>query len=447
MGEYFLGKDFLDMISLFCSSAIGQPFRPENPVNIREVLRISREQGVWEFVFFALDKACWDKECGTPVDGSTPKIPKDIYNEMLKSFFVKSAHQIRRQSILNKLYDTFEKSQIKYCILKGESLSHLYYYPSLRISSDVDIYIDKRDIKDVIDILVGLDYEILSSSPDSHHLVANHPIVGKVEIHLKLLSDFVEKIWFDDKALISEGYQKVKTSEGRLIPTLGVTDHLVYITLHFIKHFLNKGIGIRQLMDILLYMKFYRENIDWDRYKHLLDCLKYKKFVHQLMGIGICYFGINPDYLPECRYDKELMNRILWDMQTGGIFGKNEYGRKELYEIYTRIRLERFRKDSAGVKNTSENDKSTLSIYIRHFLVNRLRMLIPGRESLADEFSYLNIFPFLYPVALMQRIIRFCIRVGRGERRITQYVFRTKDPVLKEVFNRRIEMVKKLEMI
>lgn len=436
MYEYCLEKNFLDMISLFCSGATGQPVKLEQPFDIREVMRFSKEQEVWELVFFALDKACKEKECIRQEDGGELNISKDEYSEMLKRFFVRTASQVRRHNVLNKFFDAIEEKQIRYCVLKGESLSHLYYNPLLRISGDADILIDESDIEDILSILKSLDYEILPFSSDAHHFSANHPVAGKVEVHISLYPDIVENLWFDNKVLLLEDYRKVKTSEGRMIPTLGITDHFIFINLHFIKHFFINRTNIRQLMDILLYMKFYKEDIDWNRYNALLDYLKYKKFFRQLIGIGVFYFGISPDDLPECQYDMDLMNLILRDMQVGGISEKDESaGNNLLIDFYSKAKWETFREEPPDHK------------YIRRFLTNWREMLLPKKEKLSSEFSYLKKFPYLYPVALMHRIVRLGISIGRGERRITQYIFQEKDHVYKEVFERRIEIVKKLEMI
>lgn len=419
-----LKKDFLDMISLFSSSATEQPFEIETSVNMEEVGRFAREQGVWTIAFSAVHKAYQGN------DKNKLNITQATYDEMLKRFFVESTHQIQRQNGLNELYEAFEKQQIGYCILKGESLSHVYHQPSSRISSDTDIYIRREDEKNVTDILKKLDYQILPLQPNCHHWIAEHAVVGRVEIHLRLYNEFVEEIWFNSKALLQESYRKVKTSEGTWIPTLGITDQLIFITLHFIKHSIGLGIGIRQLMDILLYMKHYKEVIDWERYDLLLEDLKYKKFVHQLIGIGICYFGINADDLPPCNYDVKIMNNILLDMQRGGIFGKNEQGRAAIFTYYTKARL----------KRVSERQRAT---YMRRFRLSQLRLLIPARVHLEDKFPYLTAHPYLYSIALLHRIMQLLVKIGNGEKRVTQYVLQEKDPF----FDRRMELINELEMI
>ena len=424
MGEDNLKKDFLEMISLFSSGTTGQPLELETSVNLEEVGRFASEQGVWPIVFSVVHKAYQRRDKGKL------KIAQATYDDMLKRFFVESAHQIQRQNGLNELYEAFEKQQIGYCILKGESLSHVYHQPSLRISSDTDIYIRKKDQKTVIDILKRLDYQILPLQPNCHHWIAEHPVAGSVEIHVRLYNEFVEEVWFNNKALLQENYRNVKTSEGRWIPTLGMTDQLIFITLHFIKHSIGHGIGIRQLMDILLYMKHYKEVIDWERYDLLLDDLNYKKFVHQLIGIGIVYFGIKADDLPPCNYDVKIMNHIVWDMQRGGIFGKQEQGRAAIFTYYTKARLKRF----------SERQRAT---YMRRFRLSQLRLLIPARVHLENKFPYVTAHPYLYPIALLHRIMQLLARIGNGEKRVTQYVLQEKDPF----FDKRMELINELEMI
>ena len=46
-----------------------------------------------------------------------------------------------------------------------------------------------------------------------------------------------------------------------------LTDHLLYLILHALKHFLYSGFGIRQVCDIALFSERYRDEIDWSRVK------------------------------------------------------------------------------------------------------------------------------------------------------------------------------------
>lgn len=428
MSEYDLNKDFLDMLSFFSSGTTGQPFKLEASINNKEVERFAREQGVWQIIFSVMDKVYNGK------DNGKLNMTKSVYNGMLKSFFADSAMQIRRQNALNELYDALEKNQIEYCIIKGESMSHLYHQPSLRISSDTDIYIHEEDEKVVSDIIRKLHYEILPFYPTSHHLVAVHSVAGRVEIHLRFYSEKMENIWFGNKVFIKENYRKVKTSEGILIPTLGITDNLIFITLHFIKHFINFGVGIRQLMDILLYMKYYREVIDWERYNLLLDNLRYKKLICHLIGIGICYFNINSEDLPPCTYDEKVLTRILLDIQAGGIFGKNEQGRSSCHIPFTRARWEILREGS-------------LDDYTKHFYRNQLKLIIPARVILEEEFSYVKAYPYMNTIANLHRIMRLLVMIIKGERIMTKFGLVEKNSDFKEVLDRRMELIKELEMI
>lgn len=74
-------------------------------------------------------------------------------------------------------------------------------------------------------------------------------------------------------------------------------------------------------------------------------------------------------------------------------------------------------------------------------------MILPNKDNLAVKFPYLKTRPFLYPIAVFHRFIMVTKKIVSGERRITQYILQDKDPVLSKTYNRRIKLIKELEMI
>lgn len=114
-------------------------------------------------------------------------------------------------------------------------------------------------------------------------------------------------------------YGSIKTSQGIYITTLGINDGLIFITLHIITHFLIQGVGIRQLMDVLLYMSHYKNTIDWLRYNKLLEYLKYNRFMDNVVGIGVKHLGFAENELPKGEYNDSIMQNILLDMENGGV--------------------------------------------------------------------------------------------------------------------------------
>jgi hypothetical protein len=149
----------------------------------------------------------------------------------------------------------------------------------------------------------------------SNHVNAVHPVAGEFELHVSLYPETYESMWFHSATEKSEELIELVTDQQQRISTLGINDGLQFRTLHFIKHFLFEGAGIKQLMDILLYMSHYKNEIDWNAYNTLLKHLSFDKLMDHCIAIGTQYLGFADEELPAVQFDQTLMQKILDDME------------------------------------------------------------------------------------------------------------------------------------
>lgn len=300
---------FKNMLYLFGANATGCEVRTEGELNIEEIRRLSLEQGIWTLVYPELAKIC---------DASRYQI----------GFFKAVSQGIARKEFNLKMIRKLEDEGIKCCILKGAAISGLYNDPECRISGDTDILINPEDEKRAKEVLKENGYNVQDRLKQSHHTQAVHPIGGLLEVHVALYSESRAKILFNGLDMYSEPWSKMEI-DGYSYNILGINDGLMYLTAHYIKHLVNEGGGVRQMMDLLLYMEKYRDKIDFDRYNRLLKELKYDKLVEAIKTIGAKYFGMDFEIIRE-----ELADRLLSDSEIGGIFGFETNDRKNFYDAY-----------------------------------------------------------------------------------------------------------------
>ncbi len=416
-----LDTDFLLMTKLFLETATGKIKNIAGKGNLNKIEYYSKEHGVGPMVFAAMQKHYLD---GALLDWC---IPKELYNRMLKSFLAESSYQILRQYNIENLLDALEREKIEYCVLKGESLSHLYKEPVLRISTDTDIFIEWKYRERVTCVLKEEGYKVYPLIANAHHFQAYHPATGIVEIHISLFS---EAGWLvvsrgKESWRREEDYIFIPASSGRMIPTLGITDQFIYITLHAIKHFVTRGLGLRQTMDVLLYARHYSEKINWDKFYDVLIRYNFQYFFSHLIGIGERIFDISCGDKRSFGYNPQLLEEILLDMQLGGIFGKGEKNRA-YYHLY--LEKEMY-EDSSNFKAVNKLD------YYR-------KLLIPPRENMLLRFPYLETKPYLYLYAILHRIVIQLKLILTGRINFNQLVFRKSNAV----FLRRGELLRKLKL-
>ncbi|MBO5060350.1 MAG: nucleotidyltransferase family protein [Clostridia bacterium] len=345
--------EFADLLYLFSCAALGKAPEEDREYNLKKIYLLAEKQQIDTIIFPVINKL---KERGRNVDST-------VFDAWARKFYGAVSFSAKRGYYISGLLKRLEGENIKYCILKGESLSDLYAEPDSRISGDIDLWIcSSGDMPRVIELLEQDGFYTERNTLESHQIECRHKIYGLIELHSDICDSVAKQIWFSDKVSFSEDFIRKSDSYGGSFYALSATDGAIFVTFHFIKHFLSHGCGCRQLMDMLLYLKHYENEINWEIFNGLYAELKYLKFIDKCKQIGKLYFGI--DFKDVKAADKSLLDKILTDMEGSGVFGESEEFRKEFAAYYTKKR----KKNSVG---TSKTQFKYLLERISEFMRNR----------------------------------------------------------------------------
>lgn len=166
--------------------------------------------------------------------------------------------------------------------------------------------------------------------------------------------------------------------------TLGPEDHLLYLLLHALKHFLYSGFGIRQICDIGLYAEAYRTEINWDSLRARLENIGAMDFVRAIFRIA------GEQLLPESRAAKYLADwdltgvdpePLLADVMEGGIYGSATMSRLHSSNMTLRA------------ASTQSGHGPSAVLY----------SLFPPLESMQGKYPCLKKIPVLLPAAWLHR--------------------------------------------
>jgi len=293
-------KEFEIMLRLFGDFSFG---RTSDTANIKaeavpRIVKMAHLQGIWTCIYPQLCNAF------------------DISKYKMSILALMSC-SVRQNEFTMRILSEAEKNGIGYCLLKGIFAASLYAHPDYRISSDVDILIDPKDEKLMTEFLKSKGYEVEERARHDHHMKARHSVGGLLEVHISLYSHITDRIYFGKEEMYTQEYVRINT-DGKEYSTLGTNDNLNYLTAHFLKHFVRGESSIRQMMDLLLYMKKYDDEIDFEKYNALLKRLRYDKLIATVKGIGVKYFGF--DFAEdECNF--ENVENVLDDCEHCGLFG------------------------------------------------------------------------------------------------------------------------------
>lgn len=254
-----------------------------------------------------------------------------------------SAINLVRETRFFSLIKEMEQAKFDVCVIKGYILADYYAYPECRNSSDNDILVPVRQEKRVYEFLEEKGFKICARSKTRHHAVCQHPKYGVLEVHVHLYDEVVRESWFNgisEAELLSEPTQRMENQFGGCT-TLGYTDHMMFIALHLIKHFIRSGIGIKMILDLMLFMRENAACIDIDRLWSILDHVHQRRFMNAVIGLMIQTGLFTQSNFPgSMATEKELVDALLADMLRGGYLGSDEMvERTECCDEYNRRML------------------------------------------------------------------------------------------------------------
>lgn len=411
-----MSPDFENMMYLFGCGARGKAIDIKHCVNLGNIRKIALSQGIWDVIYSALREK---------IKAGDIKIPEEIKAQLERNFVTNVAVNIQKTEFTQNILEKIKERGIDCCILKGTTVSRLYATPEARISSDTDIIIKPDKENQVVQILKENGYSVEERAKNDHHRKAVHPLGGLLEVHIALYSKITKEILFENKCKYDEPYQYLASGEC----TLGLNDNLMYLTIHLIKHLINGGVGVRQMMDLLLYMKEYENQLDWRKYNTIIKELRYSKVINVIKGIGVKYFSME---FKDADMDEEAINAILTDAETGGVFGYGEKKRASFLHEYVQRRA----------------NYGNLRNFIYRMLNGEesvLRKFFPKREILQKQFPWVKKYPFLTGIAFV------CRPINRVWQNITKKqgvpIAEKQDSSVSEMIERRFDVMEKLDMI
>lgn len=335
-----------------------------------------------------------------------PMIYNAAYNEdffkecdaNFKAMFKSSAFryifsQIQRTNHFLEVYKKLSEKNIKILVFKGIIFRNMYNNPDDRISSDEDILIKKEDYEKVKEFFLSEGFEFIDKGEECAYFSKSTGLC--IEVSTSLFSH-ESKAYRHLNKLFEDVFEKsIKINIDKIdILTLSHEQHLIYIVFHNMKHFLTGGFGIRQVADFSKYIETYGEYINWEKFWSDLKDLNYDTFALNLIEISLKYLGFNNDkitYPDNITSFDELKNSqkyyinsesLINDILDAGVFGASTMDRKH----------------TALMTLDAVEDKKKS---------NRLKAVFPNVNYLKDNYTYLQKYPILLPVAWGQRILSY----------------------------------------
>ena len=342
-----------------------------------------------------------------------PSFPTDLKNQWKREAIKINAIQTIKTDRFLKVYQKFIEADIIVLVVKGIICRSLYPQPENRPSNDEDLYVQQKDFDKAKNILLDNDFVLVEEGEDVSTFLDR--INGlSIELHTSLFSQE------------SKAYGKFQDSFEHAfdspiqhciynvnVYSLSHDLHFLFLLMHLIKHFLHGGVGIRQILDIVMYGEQYGQFINWDYIYTVLKDSNFYVFIMNVFALAHDLLDMSFEHI-QLLDDYETINKdyqsLLDDILDAGVFGKSSQERLH---------------SSTMTLNAMETGKKSLK-----------KSLFPEKSYLEKKYTYLKKYPFLLPIAWISRIISYIgnKQQGSGQKTI-------------EIGNQRIELLKKYKII
>lgn len=342
------------VFSMACA-VVGKTELPllEENLDWQKLYQISAYHRIENIIAYAVEQICKD-------ESQRQQIPEEVRKQFQKAKVTGIMRETIQYHEYEKLTKLFEQESIEHILLKGGKLKYDYPSPDMRFLTDLDILVREKDSNRVAVLLEQLGYKVLCRS-EKDDVYQKEPCIT-VEIHkngstgYESLDKYMEDIW--------ERSSKRGVYETEYLMTW--EDFYLYQTGHMAKHFEYGGVGIRMLLDFLVF-----EN-------ERIKCCDRAVIDEQLQRAGLLKMEQKVrELLLKGRDGESLENEIVWEY----ILRSGTYG---LFKFH--------------VQTERNKHQSKAAYYIRR--------VFPKREQLLFNYPQFQKYPGGFFAAWFYRLIR-----------------------------------------
>lgn len=368
-----------DFLGVLRAALAGEPAEPESG-DYEGLFSLAGEQKLLPFVYEALHEGGAAGQNPALFAGARMQVRNQVLNQTMRS------------AAFRELYGQMRQAGLHPVVVKGQLCSRLYPKEDFRLSGDDDLWLPEEEMVPCHDFLVGRGLvtqtpeEELAQKGEISYRDPRGPL--HLEVHRRLFDE--EDGAQDLNEPFEEGLRHPVETQGFL--SLAPQDHLLYLILHAYKHFVLRGVGIRQLCDIGLWAGAYFAEVDWAALRAACEKTRSLGFAAAAFGICRVYLGMDLP-LPDPWTETPPLEPLCHDALDGGIYGSADGDRLHASTL------------TRNAVRSSRQGKKKLP----------LATAFPPLGYLVDQYPYLRRHPGLLPWAWAQRLGRYAAGIRKED--------------------------------
>ena len=378
-------KYLMYLYSCAARSKVAVP--PEYNVDFEELFSVAGRMSLMSTLSYAL-KISPEIQC--PME-----IRSRLYSVMIGTSL---KNKMKIEAIL-RILDDLERVGIKVVVLKGLDCARYYSKPECRISADTDLFVDSKDEERIFSYFEQKGFVVRRRKKHEHHGECESKETGIFEIHTKIWEDEVY-------SLMPERIKKIKKcietsvcifwGENQ-IRVMRPTNALMFMTLHFVKHFIFGGANLKMSYDLVLYYVNNKDLIDGREYKQWVKKAGYEKIVSAVFSAMSIY----------CDFDKDDIESITcFNSKLGERFAESieQYDSCNFEERPDIVMMIQYCTNQSNIR---KKGRGYAFLYnAKEVFLTKFPILFPKISHLEKDYPYLKKYPFLYLCAVTHRFFK-----------------------------------------
>ena len=288
------------IISLIRSALTGEKASVPADTDWEQFLQLCKEHQISPIIYYG-------------VENSNADIPAKVKSELFNKVIQSIMQEQNQLAEYKKISVFLEENKIDFLPLKGIITKELYPKSEMRIMCDMDILINTEKYSIIRDFMLNSGY---TEGEETDHELHWHKGLVTVEFHKRLVPNNPTSKDYADYFGI--GWEKAVQSEpDSHLYRYSDEDFFVFSFAHFAKHYRERGIGVRHLVEIWVLLNAYKD-MDTDYLQKELDKLDLYDFYINIVKTAKNWF--------ENGEGDKITEHITHKVFTDGSYGIAEQG-------------------------------------------------------------------------------------------------------------------------
>lgn len=367
---------FLSLISAFINR---QEPQIERDLNWEQVYNLSKIHSVSGIIYLMVKKL-----------EKVYKPDTMLLDMMKKDFSITFINSVVQNNEAEIIIEELNNAKIPHVFLKGFVLKNFYPMKELRTMGDIDFLIKPEDREKTHSLMLDLGYEEGNIEGQVWDYIKG---IVRLEVHTQIMYHNISN-GIDYVSYFKNTWSHVRQKSKSYTYELTDEYHFLFLLVHMAKHFDYNGCGIRMIMDIAMYMIYFRDRLDWNYINVEIEKLDLVIFTKNILILCNLWFGVKcQEQLPSL-YDsfyRDLSHYIL----SAGTFGVYERN------IYARL-----------LRKEYSNDIGIARVFLRAYR----KIIFPNYKDMYEikYYSFLKNRPFLLPISWIYRVWRCILFKGKS---------------------------------